>query len=97
MTAITPLGRAALAVRSAQHASDQLSAFLAKRADAGSHIRQLAETLATELALAEASLMAAQPNLTGQIEINKEVTITASSALWIDLGEGVKFTRMGLE
>lgn len=91
-TATTPLGRAVLALRNAQDFSDQLSAFLAKRADAGRHVNQLASGITTELALLEASLLAAQPNLTGQIEINGNVTITgtlATSNLWLDLGDGV--------
>lgn len=91
-TATTPLGRAVLALRNAQDASDKLSAFLEKRADAGHYIRTIATDLATELALLEASLLAAQPNLTGQIEINGDVTITgtlATSNLWLDLGDGM--------
>lgn len=90
--ATNPTGRAALAVRNAQDASDRLSAYVAKHVDAGAYLREIAATLATELTLAEASLLAAQPRLHDQIEISGDLTIMgkiAPSAIWLNL-DGVK-------
>lgn len=65
-----PLNRAVQQLRNAQDASDKLNAFLAKRADAGHFIRQIAKDLEESLALMEASLMAARPSLTDQITLD---------------------------
>lgn len=90
--ATTPIGRAAEAVRNAQAASARLTALVEKYADTGPYLREIASTLAIELALAEASLLAAQPRLHDQIEINGDLTIMgkiAPSAIWLNL-DGVK-------
>lgn len=85
------LRRAAAAVRAAQHASDQLNAFLAKRVDAGYYVRKIANDLARELALAEASLLAAMPGLTDQITLD-------SSQVRIDGAERIEGSfRLKLE
>lgn len=86
--ATTPLGRAVLALRNAQDASDKLSAFLAKRADAEHYVLTIAADLATELALLEASLLAAQPALNShQIELGAKPAESAN--LWLNL-DGVR-------
>lgn len=93
-TANTPLGRAVSAVSRAQEASDRLAAFVATHADAGAYLRSIAESLATELALAEASLLAAQPRLADHLVIDGEdrsiLHKVQPSALWLDLGDGVR-------
>jgi len=84
MTATTALGRVSLQLRAAQDASDKLNAFLAKRADAGHYITQIARDLETALALAEASLLAAQPPLHDQVIIGERPAVAAFFVL--DLG-----------
>lgn len=87
MTALTAIGRAAAAVRNAQTASDRLTAFVATHADAGAYLRSIADDLATELALAEASLLAAQPALSQNIVIGADsLGKITPSALWLNLG-----------
>lgn len=88
------LNRVAQQLRAAQDASDKLNAFLAKRADAGHFIRQIAIDLETALALAEASLMAARPSLTDQITLDSsEVHIDGATKVeggfWLNL-DGAK-------
>lgn len=83
------LNRAAMQIRAAQNASDKLSAYVSKHADAGAFLRQIATELAEALALAEASMMAARPSLTDQITLDSsEITISGQvkSAGWLDLG-----------
>jgi len=64
---IHPMNRVAQQLRCAQDASDKLSAFVKKSADAGRYLGQIAKDLEEALALAEASLMAARPSLTDQV------------------------------
>lgn len=84
-----PLNRVAQQLRAAQDASDKLNAFLAKRADAGHFIRTIAKDLEEALALAEASLIAARPNLTDQINLD-------SSEVRIDGETKTGFFRLDL-
>lgn len=84
------LNRAVQQLRAAQDASDKLNGFLEKRADAGHYVRQIATELATSLALLEASLMAAQPRLSQQINLGDPSPDESKTetAIWLDLGMG---------
>ena len=91
MTATTPLGRLRLALRDAQTASARLSSRL-KSNPTDTWLRDIAADIGESLALAVASLNAAQPALDSHtITIDGDISIMgkiAPSAIWLDLGEG---------
>jgi len=88
MTATTPLGRLRLALREAREQEARLFAYTSCRPELG-YLRSVVYGLTTALALAEASLNAAQPALDSHtINLGGVMEKAPPSALWLDLGEG---------